>query len=214
MVAFQDITQRKETERILRNYNHTLEKEVLIRTAKLQQANEKLSRLANLDGLTQVANRRRFDDYLKLEWQRHLRQQQPLSLILLDIDYFKLYNDSYGHPQGDDCLIRVAQTISEVVQRPTDLFARYGGEEFAIILPETPSQGALIVAQSVKNAIAQIKIPHRESSVNQYVTLSIGVCTVIPFSQLIPEDLIAQADEALYRAKKEGRNRVLTYSHH
>ena len=209
MVAFQDITQRKETEKILRNYNHTLEKEILSRTAKLQQANEQLSRLANLDGLTQVANRRRFDDYLKLEWQRHLRQQQPLSLILIDIDYFKLYNDSCGHQQGDDCLIRVARAISEVIQRPTDLFARYGGEEFALVLPETPSQGALIVAQSIKNMIAQIKIPHPQSRVNEYVTLSMGVGTVIPFPQLAPEDLIAQVDEALYRAKKEGRNRII-----
>lgn len=209
MVAFQDITERKEAERISRSYSRILEKEVLKRTHELQKANEQLSRLANVDGLTQIANRRRFDNYLILEWQRHLRQQKPLSLILIDIDYFKLYNDSYGHQQGDNCLIRVAQTISTVVQRPTDLFARYGGEEFAIILPETSPEGALTVAESVKKAIAELQIPHRESSISMYVTLSIGIANLIPTSQLTPENLIAQADEALYQAKNEGRNRII-----
>lgn len=209
MGTFQDITQRKETDKMLRNYSRTLEKEVLKRTNELQKANEQLSRLANLDGLTQVANRRRFDDYLKNEWQRHLRQQQPLSLILMDIDYFKPYNDTYGHQEGDNCLIRVAQKISNVVQRPTDLFARYGGEEFAIILPETSPHGALIVAESVKKAIDKLQIPHVKSGVSQYVTLSMGVANIIPTPQLTPENLITQADEALYQAKNEGRNRVI-----
>ncbi|BAQ61185.1 serine/threonine protein kinase PrkC [Geminocystis sp. NIES-3708] len=209
MVAFQDIAQRKEIEKKLRDYHRTLEKEVLRRTDELRKANQQLSRLANLDGLTQVANRRHFDNYLQKEWQRHLRQNKHLSLILIDIDYFKPYNDLYGHQKGDDCLIKVAQTISSVIQRPTDLFARYGGEEFAIILPETPPMGAFTVAQSVKDAINELQIIHEQSSVNKYVTLSIGFVSLIPTSQLTPENLITKTDLALYQAKNEGRNRII-----
>nr|WP_256366922.1 diguanylate cyclase [Anabaena sp. UHCC 0253] len=106
--------------------------------------------LANLDGLTQIANRRRFDDYLALEWQRHQREKNILALILIDIDYFKRYNDCYGHQSGDDCLIKVSQEIAKVIKRPTDLVARYGGEEFAVILPNTDTQGALIIAELIR----------------------------------------------------------------
>lgn len=212
MVAFQDITPRKAMEKTLKDYNLSLKQEVYARTKELLKANKQLSHLANLDGLTKIANRRRFDEYLKQQWQRHLRQQQFLSLILIDIDYFKLYNDFYKHQMGDDCLIRVAQTISNVIKRPTDLFARYGGEEFAVILPETSPQGAFKVAQLIQNAISQLQIPHEKSLINSYVTLSIGIASIIPTSQLTMENFIKQSDESLYQAKHEGRNRIISNS--
>ena len=177
----------------------------------LQEANYQLKLLANLDGLTQIANRRRFDDYLTLEWQRHQREKNPLSLILIDIDYFKRYNDSYGHQCGDDCLIRVAQMIAKVIKRPTDLVARYGGEEFAVILPNTDSEGALIIADSIRQAIANLAIPHQNSDVSSSVTLSMGIASQIPIVEQSLENLISQADKALYIAKNQGRNQVIAY---
>jgi diguanylate cyclase (GGDEF)-like protein/PAS domain S-box-containing protein len=176
---------------------------------ELQEANQTLERMANLDGLTQIANRRRFDDYLGQEWQRHLREQEPLGLILIDIDYFKKYNDYYGHQGGDICLIQVAQTIAKIPQRATDLVARYGGEEFAIILPNTSSENALIVAEEIRKAIALLQIPHANSQVSDYVTLSLGIASIIPTLQNSSDDLIAQADQALYFAKAQGRDRAI-----
>lgn len=208
IVAFQDITQRKQAEKILTDYNRTLEQQVAERTLELQQANQELSRLATLDGLTKIANRRCFDDYLAREWQRHLREQQPLTLILIDIDYFKRYNDHYGHQGGDECLIRVAQTIAQVAQRAIDLVARYGGEEFVAILPNTTLEGGLIIAEAMRQAIAALAIPHAQSAVQPYVTLSIGVADLLPTRDTHAEDLIAKADVALYRAKHQGRNQV------
>jgi diguanylate cyclase (GGDEF)-like protein len=190
-------------------YAHTLEQKVRDRTAELQQANQELLRLANVDGLTKVANRRCFDDYLRLEWKRHLREQQPLGLIMIDIDYFKRYNDYYGHQGGDDCLIRVAQAIAKSPQRATDLVARYGGEEFVVVLPNTHAENALIVAEKIRSAIAFLSIPHATSQVSQYVTLSLGVASLIPTPKSSPEDLMAQADQALYTAKNEGRDRAI-----
>nr|WP_256386692.1 diguanylate cyclase [Hydrocoleum sp. CS-953] len=165
--------------------------------------------MANLDGLTQIPNRRSFDEYLALEWQRHLREQQFLSLIMIDIDYFKRYNDHYGHQGGDNCLIRVAQAISQVPQRPTDLVARYGGEEFAVILPNTNIEGAFTIAESIRQAIASVSIPHAQSEVSQFVTLSLGGASMIPTIKGTSEDLIALADHALYKAKRQGRDRVV-----
>jgi len=209
MIAFHDISQRRRAEKVLQEYNETLEKEVKKRTAELEKANKQLSRLANLDGLTQIPNRRRFDEYLNLEWQRHQRQQQTISLLLIDIDYFKAYNDFYGHQRGDECLIQVAQTVASSLQRPTDLAARYGGEEFVIVLPHTSPQGALTVAESVQSAIASLQISHQKSAISKYITLSIGVATIIPSSEYSPEDLIKTADDCLYQAKKKGRNKIL-----
>ena len=196
----------------LEEYAHDLEQKVSDRTIELQRANLELSRLANLDGLTQIANRRCFDDYLSKEWQRHLREQQPLSLILIDIDYFKRYNDFYGHQGGDDCLIKVAKAIAAVSQRPSDLVARYGGEEFVVVLPNTSAEGALVFATSIQKAVASLAIPHAKSDVNEYVTLSLGVACLIPTLQTNAERLIADADQSLYEAKEQGRNRAVAMS--
>ena len=175
---------------------------------ELQDANEKLRLIANIDGLTQIANRRRFDDYLAVEWQRHQRENKPLALILIDIDYFKNYNNHYGHQGGDDCLIQVAQTLAKVPQRATDLVARYGGEEFVAILPNTNAQKALIVAESMKKAIAALNIPHAQSNISKKITISLGVASLIPNPENCLEDLIFQADQVLYLAKNQGRDRV------
>ncbi len=177
----------------------------------LQEANHKLELLANSDGLTQISNRRRFDDYLNLEWQRHQRERNPIALILIDIDYFKRYNDSNGHQGGDDCLIRVAQAIAKVPQRPTDLVARYGGEEFAVILSNTSTEGALKVANDIQVAIANLAIPHENSDVSYLVTLSMGISSLTPSLDKSIENLIEYADKSLYVSKKQGRNRAIAY---
>lgn len=163
------------------------------------------------DGLTQISNRRCFDHYLNVEWGRHQREQKPLAVILIDIDYFKRYNDSNGHQMGDDCLIRVAQAIAKVPQRPTDLVARYGGEEFAVILSNTHREGALKIAAGIQTAIAALKIPHQCSDVSNYITLSMGIASLIPTSKQTPETIIAYADQALYTAKNQGRNQAIAY---
>jgi diguanylate cyclase (GGDEF)-like protein len=178
---------------------------------ELHDLNTKLHRLANLDGLTGVANRRCFDETLEHEWRRLSRDKQPLSLILGDIDYFKLYNDNYGHLPGDDCLKKVAQAISNVIHRPADLVARYGGEEFAVILPNTPTSGAIQVAEKILEEIRQLQLPHKASKVQSYVTMSLGVATMVPTLGLSETTLIDQADEFLFQAKKEGRDRVVSY---
>lgn len=190
-VTVRDITERKETE------------------LALQEANDKLEKLVNLDGLTNIANRRHFGAYLDLEWNRHQREQDPIALIMIDIDYFKRYNDHNGHQCGDDCLIRVAQTIAQVPQRPTDLVARYGGEEFAVILSNTDSDGALRIAEKIQLAIATLAIPHEKSEVGDRITLSIGIASIVPASTQEANVLIRHTDQALYTAKGEGRNRTI-----
>jgi len=180
----------------------------LLRTfyEQLETANQELERLVNADGLTQVANRRRFDQYLTQEWFRS-QGEEPLSLVMCDVDFFKLYNDTYGHQAGDDCLRHVAQAIHKSVMRNSDLVARYGGEEFAVILPNTDAMGALAVAERIKVNVEQTCIPHSRSQVSQYVTVSQGVATAIPSDDSSQESLIAAADKALYHAKGLGRNR-------
>ncbi|WP_017296304.1 diguanylate cyclase domain-containing protein [Geminocystis herdmanii] len=212
MAAFQDITQRKQAEKLLSEYNRILEQQVNDRTLELQKLNQELLNLANLDGLTKIANRRRFDDYLAIEWQRHLRQKEFLALILIDIDYFKLYNDYYQHQKGDDCLITVAQNIAKIPKRSGDLVARYGGEEFVVILPNTNTEGALIVAEEIRQTIVNLQIPHVRSKIFPYVTLSLGVASMIPDSNFTPSQLIYQADGALYLSKEKGRNQVNVYN--
>ena len=191
--------------------NDLLRQEVsdrLAAEAALQAANKELQRLAHLDGLTQVANRRSFDNCLAQEWRRLAREQQPLSLILCDVDFFKSYNDSYGHQAGDDCLRNIAGVISAVLKRPSDVVARYGGEEFAIILPNTPPEGATHVAKEIRAALQAMEITHVGSEVSQFVTLSIGIATSIPDASILPMTIVAEADQALYKAKLEGRDRI------
>ncbi len=194
------------------NYSHTLEQKVAERTTELVFANEELSKLATLDGLTKIANRRCFDTYLESEWKRHIRDREPLALILIDIDYFKLYNDQYGHQDGDECLIRVTQALAQVLQRPIDLIARYGGEEFAAILPNTNLEGAFLVAESMRNKISSFQIPHALSKLNQFLTSSLGVVVSNPNNDNSSEELISMADTALYRAKNQGRDRSIAYT--
>ena len=191
-ITIRDITTRKKME------------------LELQEANAKLKLMVNIDGLTQIANRHRFDHYLQVEWQRHQREEIPLALLLIDIDYFKNYNDYYGHQEGDDCLIQVAQTLAKVPQRATDLVARYGGEEFVAILPNTNVQQALMVAESMREAIAALNIPHAQSSVSSRITISLGIASLIPTFDHNLEDLIGQADQALYQAKTQGRDHAIT----
>lgn len=175
----------------------------------LQQANEELQRLATLDGLTQVANRRRFDDCLNKAWQILVREHLPLSLLMCDVDFFKRYNDSKGHQAGDECLQKVAQAMTFAVKRPADLVARYGGEEFAVILPNTNAEGALTVAQEIRAAVRALALIHPQSSISQYITLSIGVSCTTPTYKSCREALISAADQALYQAKETGRDRVV-----
>ncbi len=193
----------------IEEYTQTLEEKVADRTAKLREANNKLKNLANQDGLTGTANRRRFDEYLELSWMRLKRAQKPISVIMIDIDYFKFYNDTYGHPRGDDCLSHVTKAICREVKRSVDMVARYGGEEFAVILPETDIQGALKVAESIRLSITNLKIPHSGSKAGKYVSISAGVSSMVPaLSGNSTEMLIRHADKALYKAKKHGRNCV------
>jgi diguanylate cyclase (GGDEF)-like protein len=173
-----------------------------------KEAQDELQRLATRDGLTNVANRRSFDDTLNTEWRRASRESRALSLLMVDVDYFKSYNDTYGHQGGDDCLRRVAATLGEVVKRASDAVARYGGEEFAILLPATEPAGALIVAERIRAAVAALNLPHSGSSVAGHVTVSIGVASTNDTADGVPAGLVAAADAALYRAKHEGRNRV------
>lgn len=174
---------------------------------RLQLANQELKRQATIDGLTQVANRLRFDTYLHREWHRLKREQQPLSLILCDIDQFKRYNDTYGHPAGDECLVRVAQALQGSLRRPADLVARYGGEEFGIILPNTTEMGAARVAESLQSNVEALHISHLASDVGDWVTISLGVACEVPTAEGSPAHLLKMADLALYQAKEWGRNR-------
>ncbi|MEB3279897.1 MAG: diguanylate cyclase [Lyngbya sp.] len=175
------------------------------------QLYQQLERLATFDGLTQIANRRYFDNYLDQEWKRSQREQYPLSLLLLDVDHFKLYNDTYGHQAGDECLQKVAKAIQQTLKRSSDLVARYGGEEFVILLPNTKAQGAIQIAEDIHSAIQQLALEHSRSSVSQFVTVSIGISTTIPSSHSRFEALVSRADKALYKAKPE-RNTHRFYS--
>ncbi|WP_413165249.1 diguanylate cyclase domain-containing protein [Capilliphycus salinus ALCB114379] len=199
------------------------EKKIQEQTLKLQQMNEELKRLASelklanqelqrlavTDSLTKLANRRQFDEYLVHEWLRMMREQQFLSLILCDVDFFKNYNDKYGHPAGDNCLRAVANAIRQQVKRPGDLAARYGGEEFVIILPNTQAEGAVNVAEGIRQQIKSLNLPHSQSKIADCITVSSGVASVVPHPNYSPSDLIAAADIALYEAKQQGRDCVI-----
>lgn len=174
---------------------------------QLEVANQELTALSQKDGLTKIANRRYFDHYLQQKWEQLRREEEPLSVILLDIDYFKQYNDYYGHLQGDECLKTLAETLSQAIKRSTDLVARYGGEEFVLVLPDTDKSGAVTIAKKIQSAIAQHKIPHASHLSSDQVTVSLGIATVIPTVEGSWEKLLSHADFALYQAKEQGRDR-------
>jgi diguanylate cyclase (GGDEF)-like protein/PAS domain S-box-containing protein len=176
--------------------------------AQLTLANEQLKRIAYLDGLTQVPNRRRFEQYIQTEWRRMTREQKPLALIIGDIDFFKAYNDFYGHQAGDNCLRLVARTLMRAAKRPGDLVARYGGEEFVVVLPNTDLKGAETVAEDIRFLIRSRRIDHKKSEVDKFVTLSLGVASCIPDNSMTTDDLVKLADDALYQAKNQGRDQV------
>jgi diguanylate cyclase (GGDEF)-like protein len=196
MVAtFKDITERKYAENTLK------------------EANERLERLSAIDGLTGVANRRCFDQTIKREWTRLQRTKDFLSVIMCDVDFFKLFNDTYGHQGGDDCLKSVARALKETARRGGDCVARFGGEEFAVIMPATGKKSAIYIAEKIRQTMEKMAIAHSKSSVAPCVTLSLGVATVVPDDQGTPELLIKRADKALYLAKSSGRNRVMVWEH-
>jgi two-component system chemotaxis family response regulator WspR len=173
---------------------------------ELEAKNIELERLSSQDGLTGIANRRIFDEFLTREWGRAVRDNKPLSLILIDIDHFKKYNDGYGHQGGDDCLRQVAQKLASAVRRPGDLVARYGGEEFAVVMPDTDLEGAKSIAASLCDGISSMKLVHAYSDTADHVTISLGVASMTPSADVGPEALIAKSDGALYKAKENGRN--------
>jgi diguanylate cyclase (GGDEF)-like protein/PAS domain S-box-containing protein len=185
LIAIEDITERKKAE-------------------------DQLKLIAFMDGLTGVANRRHFDNNLDLEWRRAMRSAKSISLIIVDVDYFKNYNDLYGHLAGDSCLRKIAHTIRDSLRRAGNFAARYGGEEFAVILPDTDAEGAYLFAESLREKIENLNIEHKDSTVGRNVTVSLGVSTTVPEKNSTHDELISLADKALYKAKQGGRNRVVS----
>lgn len=176
---------------------------------ELKRSRDALERMARLDGLTGLANRRTFDDMMAREWRRLARVGHPLSVIMMDVDNFKQFNDTYGHAEGDVCLQQVARAAAGALQRPADVVARYGGEEFIALLPDTTLVGAIAVAEAIRAAVSGLKIPHAGSTCADHVTLSLGVASAVPQPDGVPKPLIEAADEQLYAAKSAGRNRVM-----
>ncbi len=201
-----------EQNRALVTANARLEERVAQRTAELQALNLRLESLSKTDGLLGIANRRHFDERLVLEWRRAARDRQPLSLLMIDIDHFKLYNDHYGHLAGDECLKAVCKVVHSRLKRSPDLLARYGGEELAVILSDTNEEGALAVAKVLLDALWDMDLPHAASPVAGRVTVSIGVATLVPEPRMGAHELVDAADRALYMAKDAGRNRLYVHT--
>jgi len=174
----------------------------------LKRQSDILRSFALLDGLTGVANRRKFDEELELNWRRSLREQSPLSVIMIDVDHFKRFNDRYGHLAGDAALQAVARALNDVIKRPYDLLARYGGEEFVCVLPSTGQVEAVQIAERMQGSVRTLKIAHLDSAVEQMLTVSLGVATVVPNSETTSDALLAEADRQLYQAKQAGRARI------
>lgn len=193
---------------ISKPFNHDIVKLRVNINLELKKHREFLENLSQIDGLTGIANRLKFDDYLDHEWKRAKRIKAQLSLIMIDIDYFKQFNDVYGHIAGDECLKRVAKTLAQSSQRSVDLVARYGGEEFVCVLPNSDADGALVVAENMRQMVASLNILHSNSKAASHVTISMGVSCVVPTRDSNSKNLIDFADKALYQAKKNGRNRV------
>jgi len=177
-------------------------------SSALESANKELKMLVNVDGLTGLSNRRNLDRVLKQDMARSMRYKQPLTVMLADVDHFKAFNDHYGHLEGDDCLKKIASTLSGVCKRGTDLVARYGGEEFAVILPDTTAENAMMVAEKLRAAVENQNIPHEYSSASSYCSVSIGVYTKIVEKSDTAESLLHKADEGLYQSKQTGRNKA------
>lgn len=194
------------SEMILGDYNRLVA--IFMDITRHKQLEDELLLLSSQDGLTGIPNRRIFDETIELEWKRARRKSSVISLIMIDIDFFKNYNDSLGHLAGDECLKKIALLIKNSLNRPGDLAARYGGEEFVILLPETSSEGAKIIAQKIRADIIGLKITHPDSRINEFVTISLGIASSVPDKNSKPEKLISLADKALYKAKHRGRNRV------
>lgn len=203
-----DISEYKKQEDELKQHRDHLQKLVYERTNELSLANFELKRLVNMDSLTKLANRRFFDEVLKKEIQRASRNKEPLSFLMCDIDYFKRFNDSYGHIAGDECLFNVAKCLKESFKRTSDLPARYGGEEFAVILPYTNNEELKKLCTKFVANLRQMAIPHNDSDVSDYVTVSIGAVTVIPDKTTEANSVIEIADRKLYAAKENGRNKI------
>lgn len=192
LAQYKDITDRKRAE------------------LELAKAHKALEEIARIDGLTRIPNRRTFDETLHQNWLSSCEQQQPLSIVLCDIDFFKKYNDSYGHQQGDDCLVQVAQALQQTLDGTAGLAARYGGEEFIFLLPDTPLPLAVAIAETARTKVAGLQIEHKESNIAPHVTLSLGVSTLVPNATHCSQQLIKSADNALYLSKENGRNCVTT----
>jgi len=196
-----------------RSYMTLLQRDAAYRALRVSQqqlldTNLVLQRLMNSDGLTGLSNRRHFDEYMELEWRRALREQSQMSLLMIDVDYFKTYNDTFGHLEGDEALRKVATAIREASARPSDLPARYGGEEFALVLPNTSQGGARLMAEKLRMTVAALKIPHISPSEGASLTISIGLSTMTPTAGSNCRELISAADKGLYSAKNNGRNQV------
>ncbi|OGT20395.1 MAG: diguanylate cyclase response regulator [Gammaproteobacteria bacterium RBG_16_57_12] len=193
---------------ITKPFNRSVVKARVRTHMHLKRKNDLLEKMASIDALTEIPNRRAFDEMREREWKRSRRAGLTISIAMLDVDMFKHYNDSYGHGAGDECLARVARALSNCLRRPADFVARCGGEEFAVILPETDNTGAMHVGELLRTAIAGLEIPHTHSRVAPHVTISVGIATAVPMSATTAEMLIEAADKMLYEAKKSGRNNV------
>jgi two-component system chemotaxis family response regulator WspR len=196
-----------------RSYMTLLQRDAAYRALRVSQqqlldTNMVLQRLMNSDGLTGLSNRRHFDEYIELEWRRSLREQSQMSLLMIDVDYFKTFNDTFGHLEGDEALRKVATAIRDASARPSDLPARYGGEEFALVLPNTSPGGARLVAEKLRMTVQALKIPHISPTEGSSLTISIGLSTITPTAGSHCRELISAADKGLYLAKNNGRNQV------
>ncbi len=182
--------------------------ELTLLKGELEKANRKLEGLSSIDGLTGIPNRRKLDEFIDMEWRRGARNRYPVSFIMVDIDFFKNYNDNYGHLEGDNCLRKVAYAIGCSAKRPGDLVARYGGEEFGVVLGETNLEGAMVVAEKIRSGVENLSIEHGYSPVSDRVTVSVGVASALPERNSTADVIISAADNALYLSKNEGRNRI------
>ncbi len=207
----EDISERKLAEELMHKTKQDLEMQVAERTRELTALNQELHQLTLSDGLTGLGNRRSLDELLEREWKRLQREQSIMAMLMIDLDFFKLFNDTYGHLAGDECLKAVASEIRRMIQRPTDFAGRYGGEEFSVVLPGTDATGALLVGERIRRAVEALAIPHQCSLLGGVVTISVGVAAKIPARDESVQALVEEADQALYQAKAAGRNHVALF---